>query len=245
MAQAAALSGIGLLYMGTNNRLIAEFLLAEMSRRPSSDRCLDREAYTLAAGISLGMVTLGAGCKGGGGATLSDLHLDQRLHRFVTGGKYSEHWVKDASNRAMGDTAASNESARCSRVAEGEYINTDLTAPGATLALGLMFLKSNDTAAARRLRLPDTPALLDHVRPDFLALRVTARSLILWDSVEATTAWVESQLPDFIVEHWSLLGAPPLSPQADERVRAAERGVHVRLHARRRPLRGRTLHADL
>jgi hypothetical protein len=35
-------------------------------------------------------------------------------------------------------------------------INLDVTAPGATLALGLMFLKTNDAAAASRLTVPST-----------------------------------------------------------------------------------------
>jgi hypothetical protein len=32
-----------------------------MGKRPVSDRIQDREAYTLAAGLALGMVTLGKG----------------------------------------------------------------------------------------------------------------------------------------------------------------------------------------
>ena len=66
VAQTAAMAGVGLLYRGTAHRLMVEFLLAEISKRPSSDRCDDREAYTLAAGLALGMVTLGKGSDGGG-----------------------------------------------------------------------------------------------------------------------------------------------------------------------------------
>jgi hypothetical protein len=36
--QAAAVAALGLLYQGTNDRQIAEFLLHEMGKRPSSDR---------------------------------------------------------------------------------------------------------------------------------------------------------------------------------------------------------------
>ena len=44
VAQTAAMAGVGLLYRGTAHRLMVEFLLAEISKRPSSDRCDDREA---------------------------------------------------------------------------------------------------------------------------------------------------------------------------------------------------------
>jgi len=40
------------------------------------------------------------------------------------------------------------DSTQCSRIHEGVYVNTDVTAPGATLALGLMFLKSNNVGVA-------------------------------------------------------------------------------------------------
>jgi anaphase-promoting complex subunit 1 len=44
--QNAAVIGIGLLYMGTVHRLMAEFLIGEVGRRPANDRgCVDRESY--------------------------------------------------------------------------------------------------------------------------------------------------------------------------------------------------------
>lgn len=51
-----------------------------MSKRATSDRVLlqDREAYTLSAGMALGLVTLGLGGKAGG---LADMRLEERLHR--------------------------------------------------------------------------------------------------------------------------------------------------------------------
>ena len=54
LVQTAALLGIGLLYQGSAHRLMTEMLLAEIGRKPTSDRCLDREGYSLAAGLALG-----------------------------------------------------------------------------------------------------------------------------------------------------------------------------------------------
>lgn len=41
---------------------------------------------------------------------------------------------------------------------------------------------------------------LDYVRPDFALLRVVARSLIMWDSIEASEAWIARQAPAFLSE---------------------------------------------
>ena len=65
-------------------------------------------------------------------------------------------------------------------------VNIGMTSPGATMALALMFLKSNNQTVADRLVIPTTHFGLDYVRPDFLMLRIIAKNLIMWDSVEPT-----------------------------------------------------------
>lgn len=61
------------------------------------------------------------------------------------------------------------------QIREGSCVNLDVTAPGATLALGLMYLGSGSKAIADWMRPPDTQYLLDFVRPDLLLLRIVAR----------------------------------------------------------------------
>jgi Anaphase-promoting complex subunit 1 len=144
-AHAAAVTGIGLLYQGSSHRLMSEFLLNEMARRPANDAStVDREAYALSCGLALGMITLAKGGSGGN-AGLADLEIEERLYRYVVGG------VDDRANRRRQDIAdrrvntngtSVGESERCARVHEGETINNDVTAPGALLALGLMYMKS-------------------------------------------------------------------------------------------------------
>ena len=77
-------------------------------------------------------------------------------------------------------------------------MNLDVTAPGATLALGLMYLRMNDAAVARAFAVPDTHFALNYVKPDLILLRVLARGLVMWDEVAATRDWVESQLPEIM-----------------------------------------------
>ena len=77
-------------------------------------------------------------------------------------------------------------------------MNLDVTSPAATLALGLMFLRTNDAAIAASFTLPDTHFSLDYVRPDFVMLRILARSLVMQEGVQASQAWVEAQMPPLI-----------------------------------------------
>jgi anaphase-promoting complex subunit 1 len=144
-AHAAAVTGIGLLYQGSSHRLMTEFLLNEMGRRPTQDaNTKDREAYALSCGLSLGMVNLAQGdateSLGGGNAGLADLDIELRLNRYVVGGIDTR---EERRRQAFdGQFAGHNDGERCSRINEGDTINNDVTAPGATLALGLMYLKS-------------------------------------------------------------------------------------------------------
>lgn len=82
--QTSALIGIGLLHKGTSNRTMTEMTLSQIGRRPNSDKCLDREGYSLAAGWALGVICLGMN---GTKESLRDLQLEQRLIRFIEGGR--------------------------------------------------------------------------------------------------------------------------------------------------------------
>lgn len=109
------------------------------------------ESYSLSSGFALGLVTLGTGNPGGNGNSKEEpnrgfdlpgshaptLPIEQRLQRFVTGGRTMEN--QDSSEGC---------------VLTGSAINTNVTAPGATIALALCFLKSNNVEV-------QTPFLFD------------------------------------------------------------------------------------
>jgi anaphase-promoting complex subunit 1 len=203
--QAAAVAGAGLLYQGSSHRMMTEFLLNEIGKRPVNDlNVFDREAYTLSCGFALGMVNLrrGDGIKsegsGNGNAGLSDLRIEDRLYRYIVGGLDDAELrrQREESDRlSLPSASSANGTEKCSCIQEGDSINTDVTAPGATLALGLIYMMSGNKTIASAIALPDTHFLLEYVRPDFLMLRVIARALILWDDVQPTKSWIESQLP--------------------------------------------------
>lgn len=73
--QSAALVSVGLLYRGTGNRLVTEIALGEIGRKLPGESIPEREGYSLAAGLALGLVALGRGrdC-----SSLGDLRIEER-----------------------------------------------------------------------------------------------------------------------------------------------------------------------
>ncbi|KAI5082088.1 hypothetical protein GOP47_0001831 [Adiantum capillus-veneris] len=199
--RSAALMAVGLLYQGSAHRLTTEILLAEIGRKPGSDNVLEREGYALAAGLALGLVTLGKGKSAWG---LADLSIEERLLHYMSGG--TEPGEGRHSNATSGNAFANvprnfdDLYQNNGQVMEGSNVNLDVTSPGATLALGLMFLKTNCEEVAARLSTPDTHFALEYVRPDFILIRVVARNLVLWDSVQASEDWIQGQVPAIVKE---------------------------------------------
>jgi len=201
--QAAALTGLGLLHCGTAHRLMIEFLLAEMIRRPNTiadapvaelgGNC--REALSLCGGWALGMVLLGRGTAGDDSGIL-DLHIEDRLQHYVNGGRRPpESVLFPLTHQRAGDT-----NSKSSRVMEGDVLNTNVTAPGAMIALALMYMKSNDQSVAARIATPQSGFELDRLRPDFFVFRAVAQCLVLWDSVQPDYGWIHTMVPQIILK---------------------------------------------
>jgi anaphase-promoting complex subunit 1 len=62
---------------------------------------------------------------------------------------------------------------------------------------------------------PDTQYLLDFIRPDFLLLRVLAKGLIMWDNIEPSREWVESNVPASIRPYALTKPQPGVDPSID------------------------------
>ncbi|XP_017493946.1 PREDICTED: anaphase-promoting complex subunit 1-like, partial [Rhagoletis zephyria] len=182
--QVASLMGIGLLYQGSAKRHIAEVLLQEVGRPPGPEmeNSIERESYALTAGLALGLVTLGLGDSPAG---LLDLQIPDTLHYYMVGG----------NKRQLTGSQKEKYKLPSFQVREGDNVNIDVTAPGATLALGLMFFNTNNRAVAEWMDPPNTHYLLDLVRPDLLMLRSIARGLILWADIKPDAEWLFGQFP--------------------------------------------------
>lgn len=75
---------------------------------------------------------------------------------------------------------------------------------GAIIALGFIYMKTENLAIANKLKVPDVEQLLDYIRPDLLLLRCVAKNLILWDSIGNSLDWVKSEIPPAILQKYSL-----------------------------------------
>ncbi|KAK4359004.1 hypothetical protein RND71_021233 [Anisodus tanguticus] len=188
ISKSAALLSVGLLYEGSAHPQTMQILLDEIGRRSGGDNVLEREGYAAAAGFSLGLVALGRGEDAPG---FVDALVD-RLFQYI-GGKEPQNerfhlFVPsiDEHNRSTG------------QIMDGTAVNVDVTAPGATIALALMFLKTESELVYSRLSVPQTYFDLHYVRPDFILLRVIARNLIMWSRVHASEEWIQSQIPEVI-----------------------------------------------
>ncbi|GLB44114.1 putative anaphase promoting complex subunit 1 [Lyophyllum shimeji] len=175
MTQAAGLAGVGLLYLGTKNRRMAEVCLNQISRRDLVQPDLSnehREAYTYAAALAFGMIMLGKG------STIpADIALISRLSILIHG-----------------------EAGVATRKTMHPPFDINLTSPAATIALGLMYLRTERQDIADILTIPDTVLALNRIQPSFLLIRTIARALIMWDAVAPTGDWLVTQIPAAIRE---------------------------------------------
>ena len=109
--QTAALLGLGLLYQSTAHRRMTELLLMEIGREPNDHLVNNREAYSLTAGIGLGLINLGQGSNAAG---LHDLKIEEQLFKYINGGNKAKNNLHNNSILVL----------------EGKSINIDVTAPG-------------------------------------------------------------------------------------------------------------------
>lgn len=143
-------------------------LLSEIGRPPGPEmeNSVDRESHSLAAGLALGLVMLKHGNQPTG---MSDLNVPDTLHYYMVGG----------NKRPLTGSQKDKYKTPSFQIREGSSVNLDVTAPGATLAIGLMYLGSGNKAVADWMAPPETQYLLDFVRPDFLMLRILSRCKFL------------------------------------------------------------------
>ncbi len=174
--QAAGLVGVGLLHLGSKDRHMAEVTLQQISRGDLLQPGLNnehREAYTIAAALAFGMIMVG---KGSTAANVADLSYLSRLRLLIHG-----EWPRGTQGKPLMPS-----------------FDVNLTSPAASIALGLMYLKTNRQDVADILTIPDTVLALNHMQPNFLMTRVIARAMILWDRIRPDSKWLKSQVPKSI-----------------------------------------------
>ncbi|KAJ1664368.1 Anaphase-promoting complex subunit 1 [Coemansia sp. RSA 1646] len=209
--QAAAMLGLGLLFMKSQNRRMAEVMLHELSnvKRAAPDVAGSRiddadpaegtaECYSLASGFALGLVALGRGLIT---RTLADLCLLDSLSEMLAGRSGSGNTARHHSEMPSDGRAAEGYGARFGSTASmfGRPNSIDVGSRvsdlGVIAAIGLVFVGTNYKPAAQRLSLPTTLNQLKVADPFAVLWKTLMQSLVMLDHIRPEKAWVESKVP--------------------------------------------------
>lgn len=180
ITQAASLIGIGLLYLGSMKKSLADIMIRELCEIKVinvEDPAACREAYALSAGFAFGMIMLGKGVDPS--ATTEEVTMLRTFRTLILG----------ESNHPLPGAAPSSN-----------ITDVNITSSAATVAVSLMYLRTERQDVASILEIPDTIRRLDYVRTDLLLLRTLGSSLIMWDGITSSKTWVESHIPKFIAD---------------------------------------------
>lgn len=182
--QMAGLMGIGVLYLGRKDRRMAEACLGEVGGRDFGSR-LDvtnenKEAYCVTAALAFGLIMCGHGSKA---TSPADLDMINKLRVLVQG-------QPDAADEKQ----------------FRPVFGVNITSPAATIALGLMFMKTERADVASLFEIAHTPLALSRIPPNVLLIRALSRLLIMWDSITPTEAWVTTQVPKKMTDNEELEG---------------------------------------
>lgn len=164
LTQTSGLMGIGLLYCKTQHRRMSEVMLSEMENA-------DEEA---SPGARDGLRDEGYRLAAGFALGFINLGLGRDLR-----GLHDMYVVKRLLALAISP-----------KEADRVHILDRATA-GATIAIALIFMKTEDETLARKVDIPDTVHQFEYVRPDHFLLRTIACHLIMWQNIRATFSWMK------------------------------------------------------
>ncbi|KAJ8608112.1 hypothetical protein MRB53_039861 [Persea americana] len=180
LTQTAGLLGIGLLYHNSQHRRMSEIMLHEIENLDTEDADSGPDMLRDESYRLAAGLSLGFInlAHGSGLRGLHGLSLQDRLLRIAVG------------SRPVGSVHV-----------------FDKATAGAIMAIVLIFMKTNDTAVARRIDIPDTIHQFEHVRPDMLMLRTMAKHIILWDGIKVSNNsnqdnWIARNVPKCCKNKW-------------------------------------------
>ncbi|KKA24826.1 20S cyclosome subunit (APC1/BimE) [Rasamsonia emersonii CBS 393.64] len=179
LTQTAGIMGIGLLYCNSQHRRMSEVLLSEIENVEQEDSTISQEDLRdegYRLAAGFALGFINLG-KGKDLRGLRDMQVVERLLALAVG-------TKNVDLVHILDRATA----------------------GATVALAIIFMKTNDEALARKIDIPDTTVQFDYVRPDIFLLRTLARHLIMWDSICPTYEWFAQSIPPVYRRRYRLTG---------------------------------------
>ena len=198
LTRVAACHAIGLIQIKSRNYFYVEKLLNDINGPPVAEfkngtviPHSDRECLNFSAGISIGNIFL-ASMNFESESTQNNILQPLRL--FI-GGRVKEldpHIIKKHL------TKKSDVDFQTRTHKQAFPINRSTAIPGATLALGLMYLKSRRGDITRWLRLPDNEIDMQNFTPNHVFYHILASNLIFYQDIQPTIAWINSLIPQFM-----------------------------------------------
>lgn len=169
LTQTAGIMGVGLLYCNSQHRRMSEVMLSEIESVEQDEQSASQEELRdegYRLAAGFALGFINLG-KGKDLQGTRDMHLVERLLAIAAG-------TKNVDLAHVLDRATA----------------------GATIAMAIIFMKTNDSVLARKIDIPDTTVRFDYVRPDLFLLRTLARHLIMWDSIKPSIDWIDASLPE-------------------------------------------------
>ena len=196
LSHLGAVIGLGLLFEGSCHISMSASLLEQVhivSRGCSDGNMLQDSQLAcrqLAAGISLGLICIGAGDRTSPGLSVRRLLLAPSITNYRSA-KYPVSFT-ELRHFGLGDEKSDENSLLISII----------------MAASLMFLQTTDCLLADALWTPADPE--ETFYPiEQVPLRIAARSIILWNCEDPSVEWVWSQLPlrlqaplESLIEDW-------------------------------------------
>ncbi|KAL4922154.1 hypothetical protein BDW62DRAFT_173030 [Aspergillus aurantiobrunneus] len=183
LTQTAGIMGIGLLYCNSQHRRMSEVMLSEIENAEAEEGSTAHENLRdegYRLGAGLSLGFINLG-KGKDLKGMRDMHIVERLLAVAVG-------TKNVDLAHVLDRATA----------------------GATIALAIIFMKTNDETLAQKIDIPDTTVRFDYVRPDLFLLRTLARHIIMWDSIRPSDKWFLRSLPEVYRRRYRLTGVRQL-----------------------------------
>ncbi|MCJ1231364.1 Anaphase-promoting complex subunit 1 [Toensbergia leucococca] len=186
LTQTTGIMGIGLLYCNTQHRRMSEIMLSEMENVDQEDNSSPLDSLRDEGYRLAAGFALGYINLGLGKDLkgLHDMHIIERLLALAVG----------------------------TRKVNIVHILDKATA-AATVAIALIFMKTQDESLARKIDIPDTIHQFEYVRPDIFLLRTVARHLIMWDNIRASMSWMKKQLPSTYQHKYKLTNVRVLNSE--------------------------------
>ncbi|GAB1196058.1 hypothetical protein APSETT444_005324 [Aspergillus pseudonomiae] len=186
LTQTAGIMGIGLLYCGSQHRRMSEVMLSEIENVDQEESSPGREDLRDEGYRLAAGFALGFInlAKGKDLRGMRDMHIVERLLAVAVG-------TKNVDLAHVLDRATA----------------------GATIALAIIFMKTNDETLAQKINIPDTTVRYDYVRPDLFLLRTLARHVIMWDNIQPSDEWFVQNLPGIYRRRYRLTGVRRLKSE--------------------------------